>query len=57
MLEKSGTIRLSRDDIEKAKRETVSERVKSTWGLTLPQLQEVIESHSYVLIDDDKGTK
>ncbi len=60
MLEKSGSVILTKDDLEKLKREEVSERVKQTWGLTLVQLQEVVEADNYVLTTDNntkKGTE
>lgn len=46
-LEKSGTIQLTKDDINLAKSGIVSERVKQTWGLTLQQLQEVVNNNDY----------
>lgn len=46
-LEKSGTIQLTEDDINSAKSGIVSERVKQTWGLTLEQLQEVVNNNDY----------
>jgi len=52
MLEKSGSIVLTQNDLDKYRREEVSDRVKQTWGLTLVQLQEVIETNNYVLMDN-----
>jgi hypothetical protein len=49
-LEKSGTIQLSEDDVELAKQGIVSDRVKQSWGLTLEQLQEVVNNNDYNLI-------
>lgn len=47
MLEKTGTIILTSDDLKQAEEGIVSDRVKQTWGLTLQQLKEVIDSKSY----------
>jgi hypothetical protein len=49
-LEKSGTIQLTEDDINLARSGMVSERVRQTWGLTLEQLQEVVNNNDYNLI-------
>lgn len=49
MLEKSGTITLTTEDLNELHAGKVSERVQSTWGLTLQQLQEIVAMKSYVL--------
>lgn len=48
MLEKSGTISLTSQDLEELREGKVSERVKATWGLTLVELQEVVKNNDYV---------
>lgn len=48
MLEKSGTITLTLQDLEELRRGKVSDRVKATWGLTLVELQEVVTKKDYV---------
>lgn len=47
MLEKTGQLKLTEEDLVKAKSGEVSERVKQTWGLTLKELQEAINSKDY----------
>jgi hypothetical protein len=46
-LEKSGTIQLTEEDVLLAKQGVVSDRVKETWGLTLQELQEVVNNNDY----------
>lgn len=46
-LEKSGTIQLTEEDILLARKGIVSDRVKQTWGLTLAELQEVVDNNDY----------
>lgn len=48
MLEKSGTIVLTVDDINELNNGKVSERVSSTWNLTLQQLKEIVANNDYV---------
>jgi hypothetical protein len=50
MLEKSGTIVLTNEDLQDLRLGLVSERVKSTWDLTLQQLQEIVEQNNYTII-------
>ncbi len=48
MLEKSGTITLTDEDIYELQNLKVSERVRSNWNLSLEELQEIVASNSYV---------
>ncbi len=50
MLEKSGTIVLTTEDLQDLRLGLVSERVKSTWGFTLQQLQEIVKNNNYTII-------
>ena len=50
MLEKNGTMHLTDLDLSLVKSGSVSERVKSTWDLSLEQLQEIVNKNEYVKI-------
>lgn len=50
MLEKSGSIVLTKEDLDDLRLNLVSERVKSSWGLTLEQLQEIVRNNDYTII-------
>lgn len=50
MLEKSGSIVLTKEDLDDLRLGLVSERVKSSWGLTLEQLQEIVSNNNYTII-------
>ena len=50
MLEKSGSIVLTKEDLDDLRLGLVSERVKSSWGLTLEQLQEIVRNNDYTII-------
>jgi len=47
MLEKTGTIRLTSEDLIQAEKGIVSQRVKDTWNLSHEQLQEVIQNKAF----------
>lgn len=47
MLEKSGTIILTDEDLKELKEDKVTKRVKDNWGLNLEQLKEVVENNEY----------
>lgn len=47
MLEKSSCLVLTDDDINKYYAGIVSDRVQQTWGLSLEELREVIESKQF----------
>jgi hypothetical protein len=49
-LEKSGSILLTEEDILLAHQGIVSDRVKQTWGLTLVELQQVVNNNDYTKI-------
>ena len=46
-MEKSGSVVLTRDDLQKFRQGLVSDRVASTWGFSLSELSEVIQSKHY----------
>lgn len=50
MLEKSGSIVLTEGDLNDLRLGLVSDRVKSAWGLTLEQLQEIVKNKDYTVI-------
>lgn len=49
MLEKSGTIVLTQQDLDEFHLGRVTDRVESNWGLTYNQLMEIVTTNSYVL--------
>jgi hypothetical protein len=57
MLEKNGSIKLTEEDLLLVKQGSVPDRVASTWDVTSEQLQEVVKTNDYVLIDSIKPKK
>ena len=47
MLEKSGTIVLTDEDLKELKDGKVSKRVEDNWGLSVEQLKEVVKNNEY----------
>lgn len=52
MIEKSGNIMLTNDDLEKYNQGIVSDRISQTWGLSYEDLKEVIESKQFTKVKD-----
>lgn len=52
MIEKSGSVVLTDDDILQYNRGIVSDRVAQTWGLSLEALKDVIERKQFTKIKD-----
>lgn len=48
MLEKSGTITLTLEDLNELEKGKVSERIRSNWNLSLAELKEIVATNSYV---------
>lgn len=53
MLEKSGTIQLTQEDLAEAKKGVVTQRVKDTWNLDAVQLQEIITNNAFTTTSID----
>lgn len=53
MLEKSGTILLTDNDIAEYRAGNVSDRITQTWGLSFEQLQDVITKNNYTKLEED----
>lgn len=51
MLEKSGTILLTKEDLEEYKQGCVSDRLQEAWGMTLAELQFIVENNNYKEIE------
>lgn len=47
MLEKSGTITLTDEDLDEFYKGKVSEKIRSTWGLTFLELKEIVVANNY----------
>lgn len=52
MLEKSGQVILTDDDIHKYNKGVVSDRVQQTWGFTLEDLARIIENNNFVNVKE-----
>jgi hypothetical protein len=52
MIEKTGSIVLTEDDIQKYNQGIVSDRIYQTWGLSLEALKDVIEQKQFTKIKD-----
>jgi hypothetical protein len=52
MLEKSGEIVLTEEEIKKSKKGVVSKRIQEDWGLTAEQLSEIVEDNNYKVTTD-----
>lgn len=52
MIEKSGSIVLTPDDIEQYNAGIVSERIRQTWGLSLDDLKAIIESNQFTKVKE-----
>lgn len=55
MLEKTGKLLLTQDDIDKANNDEVSIRIKQNWGLSLEELLDIIRTYQYELIPDSSS--
>ena len=49
MLEKSGIIVLTEEDLEEYNSGSVSERIKSLWNLSFDELRDIVLSNSFTL--------
>ena len=52
MIEKSGSIILTEDDLRQYNVGVVSDRIRNTWGLSLADLKDVIESKQFTKVKD-----
>jgi hypothetical protein len=52
MLEKSGAVVLTDEDVKKSEEGVVTKRVQETWGLNIEELQEVVKSKDYKITND-----
>lgn len=50
-MEKTGAVELTQEDLSLFSVNVVSDRIKRNWGFSLPELTEVINSESYVVVD------
>jgi hypothetical protein len=48
MLEKSGTITLTLEDLDEFHKGKVSDKIQSTWGLSFEDLKKIVASNDYV---------
>lgn len=51
MLEKNGSVLLTREDLDLYNRGLVSKRLQDTWNLDLEALREIVENNNYQLVD------
>ncbi len=54
MLEKSGSVVLTKEDLELYNQGQVSKRLADEWGLSLESLREIVTSHNYTLLNTDE---
>lgn len=50
MLEKLGHVVLTDEDLEQYNKGSVSDRIMRTWGLSLDELRQVVETKQYITI-------
>lgn len=51
MLEKSGTILLTKEDLEEYGNGRVSDRLQEEWGMSYEELRFVVENNNYKVIN------
>lgn len=49
MLEKSGEVILTDEDVKKSKEGVVTQRIKENWGFTLDELTKIVENNNYII--------
>lgn len=57
-MQKSSTVVLTADDLDKYHQGVVSDRLSSEWGLTYEDLQTLIQTNQYIVItkESNNGT-
>lgn len=54
MLEKNGSVTLTKEDLSLYNSGQVSQRLRDNWGLTLDELRFIVESNNYNLVDNNE---
>lgn len=57
MLEKTGNVSLTQEELIQIQMKNVPERLKQTWDLSLSELESIISAGNYRLINDETKTE
>lgn len=55
MLEKTGMLALTKQELQEVKHGDISDRLQEAWSLSTEELEGMIKRGSYTLIDDDNN--
>lgn len=53
MMEKTGAVSLTEEELIKAKSGVLPDRIKQDWDLTLPELESIIQTGNYQIVGSD----
>jgi hypothetical protein len=55
MIEKTGQVILTSDDLVQYQKGVVSDRIKNSWDFSLDQLKNIVENHEYRIVDSESN--